>query len=341
MKRISLPLIIMLIAVGVVVAAPSLYVTKEDPAAVEPIPSYTGPDQDPHAIDGQWFYTPSLDSEVSMPKEFHDSFSCCEPTLSSDGCCSAGTSIEGYVTSVQTNMYGNITSFTLRSTITNDTSVNDQACTSLPGGNALGECRKSVETSFGTMLFPVMTIEFAMIDPSYQDIPVPDEIRDAGCTLPPAYIVADDYDVAAWYGKTENPCCETGSYCVPGWIMTDELEQGESASVDMSFHVTGSGLCASDYRYWLLMYSQECEADILKNRTESLKISCWIEGMTIDIDGGCNDWDSIKGQLDECILSKYSTCSVFHDPDGDIPEPATILLLGIGGIAIRRFRKKA
>lgn len=341
MKRISLPLITMLIITGIVVAAPSLYVTKEDPEAVSPVPSWTGPDQDPHAVDGQWFYSPSLQSEVSMPKEFHDSFSCCEQVMAtSDGGCTEGTSIQGYVTSIQKNIYGNITGFTMSSTITNDTSENDAACTNLFGGNALGECRTSVETSFGTMLYPVMTIEFAIIDPAYQDIPMPEDAQAAGgCITPPAYIVADDYDVAAWYGKTDG-CCPTGSYCVPGWIMTDELMQGESASVDMAFHVTGAGLCKDDYRYWLLTYSEAEQADILSNRTESLKISCWVEGMAVDIDGEV--WqDGFKEVLDGCILSKYSTCSVFHDPDGPIPEPASILLLGFGGLALRRFRKKA
>ena len=131
----------------------------------------------------------------------------------------------------------------------------------------------------GTLYNTVLTADFAIsdlsnlpaswINPYYQIIP---------------YIIAQNEDVLAWYcWSPDNPLAlQPGNYYVPAWRFYN-IPQGGSFSRLLQFTVDGSGLPPSDPRFDPIVLSAALHEDIFLNRTMSLKISEWLETLSLDI----------------------------------------------------------
>lgn len=326
MRNLFLYVTIVLIAASAALASPSLSIQKtpERPAIVplsggSMLPTGPGAQGDPYATQGQWFYdykAPGAEKYEVFNWEYHDEWG---ENPGND----TGDSIHGYVSAME-KVNGKIKSFTITATITNDYEWQDYYNTTtgsvhnFEGNNALGEKRDQTIPYYDpefeenlTLCVPHLTIEFAKTDAG-----------DDCCLWPTIYATNEDHE--GWYGFSSDPdngkCCNPdGSYCVPAWEFSD-LAPGESETRNLTFEISGDGLCLLDYRYWLIEDSFEHNTDILKNRAESLKISQWTDSMGVD-----------EGSWRDCLFNQYSTCSVFH---ARLPEPATLSILAIGSIGL-------
>ena len=320
MKKVLVVLMLMAVAAIVasaVTAAPSLPITKPP---LGPVPSYTGPVQDPHAIQGQWFKDMGTSAEAARCYEFHDN------VTSHGGGSSSFNAIYGKVNSL-TLVSGKITAFTIQATITNDVPALSPW---IEGTNSHGEyVEQPREQYVGPLLQTKLTTSFAIS--GLGNLP-------ASWTAPyrdrQPYITAQGFDELAWYCWTPgNPDPEKqpyGGYYVPTYDFGD-IGIGQSVTRNLSFIVDGAGIDSSDPRYTATMESYtaaEGQGDIFLNRTTSLKISDWIDELTLDT-GIPYPTDPLKG----------SDVSVFHC----VPEPGSLLALGGGllslaGMALRRRR---
>ncbi|AQQ10330.1 hypothetical protein L21SP3_02162 [Sedimentisphaera cyanobacteriorum] len=309
MKKALFSLILFTL-VGAVAAAPSFLITKPP---VEPYPSYTGPSEDPHAQQGQWFKDSSTQVEEARTHEFYDN------VTNFGGGNESYLAIEGYAENLQYDG-DNITSFDIRATITNDT---PGIGTWRDGANSHGESLTATEPYSGKLYDTKLTAEFAV------DLTAYNAWLDGGSAsgvyedrMP--HIVAVNHDQLAWYCWTpDNPDQDKvpwGDYLVPTFDFGD-IAQGESVTKVLQFTVEGAGLAPSDARAIAL----ETSSDLLLNRTTSLKISDWMDTIGED-DGTAYPNDDGGTALTD------SDVSVFHN----VPEPATIALIGLGAIALRR-----
>jgi len=324
MKKITLlfTIFISIIIIQISFAAPSLTITKPP---VTPNPSWTGPGSppmpppgDPHAIYGQWF------SDLGSPPTIftnrtHEFYDNVDPGWGG-GYASCGA-INGFVSSIifQSGLGSPILSFDILATITNDIPALSPW---LDGTNSHHEARlfsgMEDQKTEGPLLNVKLTAEFA-VDPN---------VLPASWT-PPYFnpysvnIEAMNHNELAWYCWTDDPQAPqpSGDFYVPTWDFGD-IPQGGFASVIMSFQIP-AGLQPTDPRYNALTNSADTHADILLNRTTSLKISDWIEGIYLDT--GIPYPDHPQGGSD---------VSVFHS----IPEPG--IFAGITIIFLTLFRKK-
>ncbi len=312
-----LGLFVCFLAVVTVWAGPSLPVIKppvQSPALL------TGPPADPTAAQGQWFLRPGgLESPRSH--EFYDD----EAEIG--GGYQGRAAIDGYVSSItyQDGIPGNpIVAFTIEATIRND-----HAAWAEPyyyyGENSHGESLSisGFESYIGTMYSTMLVAEFAVVD---------------GETLPPQFtppyrqtiplIHAVNEDQRAWYcwnPDDQNPEHDPqGGYFVPAWEF-GFIDGFASPTRQLDFAVPG-GLPDTDPRYSVLVHSHATQSDILLNRTQSLKISTWIDDVAVDVMFG------------ESPPLRRSNASVFHDiapaePDldfGDAPPPYPTLWVNNG-----------
>jgi hypothetical protein len=308
MKRLVLSFFVcscvLFILAAPALASPALPVTKPP---LRPVPSYTGPTQDPNAIQGQWFKDVVTNGESYRPYEFYDN------KVGYGGSASKSTrAIEGYVQNIVYDGQGKITSFGIRATITNDDS--DINGTWDEGGNSHGESTDPRSPYNCNMYQVKLAVSFAD-DGTQGNLPV------GGVYLPEQNIYAMGYDELAWYcwtpGNPDGSKTPWGGYMVPtydfGNIMHDL-----SVTRDLSFGLYAPE--ASDSQLALFLEAAHAnDWDVFLNRTTSLKISDYVDNLVRD-DGTPYPVPPLSS----------SDVSVFF------PEPATLILLAIGGLALRR-----
>ena len=322
MKKITLlfTILISVAAIQISFAAPSLTITKPP---VTPIPSWTGPgipmpplapSGDPHAEFGQWFTNLITGDFERRTHEFYDN------VIGSGGGYQSCTAIFGFVSAMTGGGGAPITAFSIDATIHNDIPTDTPW---LDGTNSHHEARTftSIEDQLisGSLLDVKLTAEFAI------DTAVPPP---ASWTppyfdpYPGVYIEATNHDELAWYCWTDDGEAPQphGDFHVPTWDFGN-IPMGSSATRTLSFQIP-AGLPPTDSRYHVITNSFETQADILLNRTTSLKISEWIEGLYTD---SCQPYpDNPQGSSD---------VSVFHS----IPEPG--IIAGFSLIILGLYRK--
>lgn len=295
-------------------SAVSLDVTKP-PVGGPP----TGPIQDPVSLQGQWFFDPSAapgQQTTVRPMEFHDN------EIGSGGGVARTRAIEGIVSSITFDAFNNIMAFTVSASITNDTTT--WAGPWANGTNSHGEIQNATNPYMGTLHDTLLTIEFALADLSLQP----------GLWGPPGpynqilpEIVATNEDMTAWYcydpGFDPN---HGGNYYVPAWDFGDIIP-GQTVNRQLGFTVNGL-IGPADPRYNPLLQSfNDGASDILLNRTTSLKISTWVDGIAID--------NGLPYPPVDEDVRRFSNASVFH-----VPEPGTCSVAGLLGVlALLRRRK--
>jgi hypothetical protein len=290
--------------------SPALPVTKPP---VQPVPSWTGPTVDPHALQGQWFKDLDTGNETVRPYEFHDNVEGCGGSQ-----WKSFLAIEGYVQNIAYDGQGNITGFGIQATITNDDPCIVGNWDEAYPGNLHDEWVTSRDPYLCTMYQTKLTVEFAD-DGTQGNLPV------GGVYLPEQNIYAMDYDELGWYCWTpenDDPCkVPWGDYLVPTYDFGD-IEHLESVTRDLSFGLYAAEAPGST----LFTFLEDAELnnwDVFLNRTTSLKISQYVENFLHD-DG-----------TPYPAPPHSSDVSVFF-----IPEPTTLILLGLGGVALSRRRRK-
>ncbi len=301
-------LLLVTFIVAPVLAAPGLPVTKPP---LWPVPSYTGPKIDPHALRGQWFNDPKYGHTV-RPLEFHDN------TAENGGGFADFLAIEGHVSTLYTDANQNITAFDIVASITND----------MPGYGEWAELNNlhgeepfyPREQYKGPMLRTKLTVEFA--DNGKQgDLPV------GSPYLAEQNIYAIEYDQLAWYCWTpDNPNRELvpwGDYWVPTYDFGDILP-GKTVSRTLSFGLY-TAEAPGTYLYGFLQDAVRENWDVFMNRTTSLKISQYVDNILHDTG------------TPYPAGPRNSDVSVFFAP---VPEPTTVSLLMFGGLAVLFYRRR-
>jgi hypothetical protein len=290
---------------SLVYAAPSLQITKPP---VVPVPSWTGPVQDPHAMAGQWFMDLNSGVEHWRTHEFHDNVS-----PQGGGGFASFHAIWGFAFDVISDAQGNITSFDILATITNDVPAMEPW---LDGGNSHLEFRPFIDLEdqyVGELIDTKLTAEFAISlvagPPPINDWPI-GPYRDPG--LP--HIVATNEDQLAWYcwcpTNDIQELTPPGTYSVPTWDF-GTIPPGSAASRVLMF-VCIPPIPPGDPRHAAITLSSESGLDILLNRTTSLKISTWLDDLGPDPGIPYPEVEPFRG----------SDCSVFHN----VPEPSFFCL---------------
>lgn len=290
--------------VATAMAAPGLPITKPP---VQPVPSWTGPPIDPHAVEGQWFEGAQSGVQESRPYEFYDN------VYGHGGSqWKSYLAIEGYVTGLNMDGQGNITGFSVFSRIWNDMpGVGDWA----DGGNSHGESLHTTQQYQGTMYGVKLAASFAD-DGVLGNFPGPSGPY-TGSELS-QNIYAIGYDQLAWYCWTPDHGTPAGDYMVPTWDFADILPGG------VATRTLGFGLYnpvgPGSTLYQFLVNAEQQQPDIFLNRTTSLKISDYFDALTID-----------DGTPYPVPPSHSSDVSVFF-----APEPASFALVLLAGLLLRR-----
>jgi len=213
-----------------------------------------------------------------------------------------------------------IAGFDILATITNDLPGNPYVSTVQGGTNSHYEVALSpmwIEEEV-IMADVKLTAEFAIapeVGPPSPDSILPYCPKDK-------YIVALNHNQLGWYCYADDvsPLVPPGNFSVPTWDFGD-IKPGQSAQQLMSFTVTDAlgnpdVLMPGDPDY---LAFEEPDADLLLNRSTSLKISTWVDDLQPDW-GIPYPEEPLRG----------SNCSVFFNPE-PIPEPGMlVLLVGLG-----------
>lgn len=303
-------------AVGALVA-PAVRAAPSLPVTNPPIifsPSWTGPTHDPRAEQGQWFEDVATGSEAARTHEFYDNV----PDPAAGGGFAGSTAITGTVNGVTTDpASSNITAFGILATITNDTPALSPWAMGM-NSHLEGLMLLSMEDQYqGPLLETVLAASFAI---------APNRLPPDGAQYidQTPHIVAVNHDAVAWHCWTpDNPegYVPAGGYFVPTWDFGD-IDPAQSASRQMDFVIDDpAGLDPSDPRYDVILGT----GDILMNQSTSLKISDWISPLAADM-----------GAPYPTLPNLSSDVSVFHN----VPEPATLALLALGGLARLSRRRK-
>ena len=253
-------------------AAPSLDIRKPP---VMPIPSWTGPQGDPDATMGMWIKSKQTGIEDYRPYEFYDN------AYGSGGSQGPATNcIRGVVTNIvyAGGSGSSILSFVVNATIFNDTPGTSGTWT--PGSNSHGEfaTMAAQEPYSGVLYGTELAASFAM-----DQTTIPPTVWTPPYTNRKPYIVATNNDGLAWYCWTpNNPVGKTppGAYYVPTWKF-GVIPTGSQATRTLSFNVLG-GLPPTDLRYNVIVQSYQLNQDVFLNRTKSLKVSDWIDDISLD-----------------------------------------------------------
>jgi len=308
MKKFIYFVIFILISFSLL-AAPSLMITEPPVTSQYP---WTGPVQDPDAIKGQWFKDNLTGAETYRTHEFYDNVE--SDTLHFGGGFSSYTAIHGFVFSIITDPSGAITSFVISATIKNDTPALSPWA---DGFNSHDEALATDNQYEGTLFYTKLTAEFALSGGGA--VPI-------AWTPPYMYndwpdIYAEDHDQLAWYcwtpGNTweDPPLTPYGGYFVPTWDFGN-IASGGSAQLFLHFTVAGIGIVPEmDPRFSIIMESLTAgdASDIFLNRTTSLKISTWMDDLSLDTGIPYPDFP-LRG----------SDVSVFHNDNDDPPLPVEL-----------------
>lgn len=303
-------------AVGALVA-PAVRAAPSLPVTNPPIifsPGWTGPTHDPRAEQGQWFEDVATGSEAARTHEFYDNV----PDPAAGGGFAGSTAITGTVNGVTTDpASSNITAFGVLATITNDTPALSPWAMGM-NSHLEGLMLLSMEDQYqGPLLETVLAASFAI---------APNRLPPDGAPYidQTPHIVAVNHDAVAWHCWTpDNPegYVPAGGYFVPSWDFGN-IDPGQPASRQMDFVIDDpAGLDPSDPRYDVILGT----GDILMNQSTSLKISDWISPLAADM-----------GAPYPTLPNLSSDVSVFHN----VPEPATLALLALGGLARLSRRRK-
>ena len=301
-------------------AGPSLPVTKPPVLSAALL---TGPGVDPAATNGQWFMNAG-GIETVRTNEFYDEVS---------GGLGANA-ITGYVDNIvyQGGPGTPILGFSIQATIHNDTTLEAGW---VAGTNSHGESRPrdlSENSYVGPLVDVKLAAEFAIGDtnklPLAFNYPA-GPYREGGTP----FIEAVDEDQWAWYcwypGDLNPEHKPSGGYFVPTWDF-GTIAHGQSATRHLTFVVVPPGLQPSDPRWLAIVASYAGTNDVLMNRSQSLKISTWIDDIALDL----------GSQMEEPPPLRLSDVSVFHNPFeeeeeeldfGDAPDPAYPTLLASDG----------
>ena len=280
--------------------APSLPVTKPP---VSPLSSWTGPPHDPQALEGQWFYDYSSGTNSRRTNEFYDNL-----LHDQGGGFASYKAVFGRVVNLQydTNPPNNLIGFDVIATISNDVPA---LSSWIPGTNSHGETSGTLEQHENILYGTKLCVEFAISHetnlPPVWLLPYVD--------LQP-YVIARNEDQLAWYcWSPDNPENHQpfGNYYVPAWDF-GEIPPGAGVSRILQFAVSVPGMDATDFRRLSLELSENSGADVLFNRTTSLKISTWLDVIPTEFPYSY-----------PAFPARSSNCSVFHN----IPEPAGIFLI--------------
>ena len=326
MKKIILlsAILISVFSIQLSLAAPSLTITKPP---VIPNPSWTGPGKamppvapsgDPHAEMGQWFVDRGGTIFTNRTHEFYDN------VTNFGGGYMSCTAIFGFVSAItyQGGPGTPITAFDIDATIFNDIPALSPWAS---GNNSHDEQRLynglEDQKMEGPLLDVKLAAEFSVDDtlPYFPPAWVPPY------TDRQPYIVAKNHDQLAWYCWTDDPEAQQppGNFHVPTWDF-GSIPMGGSANRIMSFAIP-TPLPVTDPRYTVITNSYYTGADVLINRTTSLKISDWIEDIYLDT--GVPYPDEVDHSSD---------VSVFHN----IPEPGMFAGIALSILAfLRKFMK--
>lgn len=251
-------------------AAPSVSVEKP-PVVSGPNPN-TGPFIDPTSFRGQWFIT-NAGAQSFRNNELYDNVS------GQGGGALGSKAIHGIVTNIvyAAGPGSNIIGFTIRATIFNDTNTSVGAFQ--PGTNTHRESRSVQIRYVGPLYRPVMVTEFALN--SAAQFPAGVVAGTPYVPSPGPRILAVNHDMRAWYCFNNTPAPVVGNYYVPAWQFPD-IAVGASATLPLIFRVIDGGLTPADPRYAPVVNSLATGTDILSNRSVSLKLRSWLEGLWLD-----------------------------------------------------------
>lgn len=292
-------------------------------------PVHNGPMIDPPATKGQWFVNVTNGVESANSWEFHDS----DNTLS----------IEGHVVSIlwgTTNSvvgYTNIAGFTILATVSN-TAV----ATPLPAMSTNSHLEVQIPPQpyyHETMRNTHLATEFAAVQAGPGGPAWVGAAPYVPGMSPPYYldphagnqyvIEAQNETHAAWYCYSApdpgNPANPPGAYYVPAWAL-GEIPPGTTAQVQMDFRIktysgTPTEMPLTDLRHGVIRASFTQGMDVLYNRSESLKISHWLDYLLID--GGNLIYSPPDPEIEEPItVTNASDVSVFFDSaaPGQVPS---------------------
>ncbi|WP_372846914.1 GEVED domain-containing protein [Pontiella sp.] len=295
-RTLSIPLLIATLSIAATTwlqAAPSLPITE--PPVISTYPD--GPRTDPGSTNGQWFIANGV--EEFRPLEFYDNLQ------DYGGGHHQHSAIEGHIQNVQLGGAGQpgtdpIVKFQVLASIRNDTysSIGQESASS----NSHGESRPAGTPRYsGALLDTKLTVEFAIADTNNLPQNWTGPYRHPGQT---SWIIAENEDQLAWYcwNELDPPQGdEPGNYYVPTWDFGD-IQIDQSATRTLTF-IVDPPMYPSDPRYYGIIEAEIEGADIFLNRTSSLKISTWLDGIGYDF-----GWPPYP---DEVLRS--SDVSVFHN----------------------------
>lgn len=291
-------------------------------------PAPNGPPLDPMAFQGQWFIDVNAPDESVRAWEFHDD----DDTFS----------IAGHVVNIMwgTNSpavgYTNILGFTIEATVMNNLSPesfgagiasNSHYEVQMPpqptyidvmkGARIVAEFAVAEAGSFGPPWVGIAPNTFQMRPPYYLDPGSGNQY----C------IEAQGEPLVAWYcfeqPLPEHPNNPPGAYYVPAWELGD-IPPGGSKTVLMDFMIKAYGggyaeMPMTDIRHSVLRYSLQQGADVLYNRSESLKISHWIDLVLVDdnqsglIHSVWDPWLIEELETNDISFVSASDVSIFFD----------------------------
>ena len=287
-------------------------------------PAPNGPPSDPTAQQGQWFINVMSGLESANSWELHDS----DDSLS----------IHGKVVSIvwgigMTGGMTNIAGFSILATVSNN--LSPATLVSGVSTNAHFEVQMGPQPQFvGLMRRARLAAEFAVAETSPGGPPFVGVAPNPPGMTPPYYydpcggsqytIEAQNEMLAAWYCfQAPMPPNPPGAYYVPAWELGD-IPPGGSAQVLMNFLIKAYGggpaeMPFGDIRHGVLRHSLINGSDVLYNRSESLKISHWLDLILVDI-GTLITSIPYPGQ--EPVEYVYaSDVSVFFDSAGPADRP--------------------
>jgi hypothetical protein len=295
-----------------------------------PVPN--GPPIDPPARKGQWFFNVTNNAETASTWEFHDS--------------DDALSIRGVVVAIAWGSnspvvgYTNISGFTVLATVSNNP-ASGPMMPGLAATNAHFEQQLTPQPYYHeTMWRTKIASEFAAAQAGPGGPPRVGPAPAVFGMTPPYFqdpfagnqylIEAQNETHAAWYcysvSDPANPGNPPGAYYVPAWDLGD-IPPGQTAQVLMIFQIKTYGgapteMPLSDLRHSVIRASYNQGMDVFYNRSESLKMSEWLDYLLVD--GGTLIYvpPDPPNSYEPIPYAARSDVSVFFNsaPPGQIPS---------------------